>query len=171
MLTLDPSYLIISDPFWYRLPWADEMGLGAIRVCTLKGVTHSSLNHLDVSPDGARVDASIVGLIAKLNAIGCGTRFCCSGLQADHTAGANPRYRTTTMQAYILFDSYVPSIVRECAPPPLQWEGDRLGVLHRGVEDAELAAAWRTFEERLDALIRAHLSIPANSIDTLHAPS
>ncbi len=145
--SLMPSPITVSAPFWFTRPWATDRK--PLRVCTIRGLDHSSLNGLDTSEGGARVDASIAHLVAKLNLLGATTLFCCSGLKADHQSPIRPS------EAYILFADPVQSIgqLADCLPPPLGWtDPTRLAAMLKATDKA-LAAAWHTFEQRVDAML------------------
>ncbi len=153
-----------TEPYWWTRPWRT----GEVRVRTVGGLDYHPMNPMDTSEDGSvQVDASIAMLVIKLNAIGCRTSFCCSGLRADHRGETEDV--TGPTNGYILFAAPMPlSAMGPWLTEPLSIDGDSCLRAQPYATDEGLAEAWRVMEERLDAAVAAHA---ASELDTPAQPT
>lgn len=139
--------LTISPPVWVLKPWDATV---RVRTCYISGLPNSYANPKRF-PQGGRedypdapVDAGIAELIVALNAAGCPTTFCCSGLDEDHEDGKDPSQSGRSLAGYIAFDVSVAAKLGALISEPLYLEGDNVIRSRFGTPNATLRAAWDT---------------------------
>lgn len=132
-----PSPYHIAPAEWY-LPY--EGAHHRVRGSLVTGLTCPA--HYADSEGRLRIDATIAGLIVKLNRAGYSTEFSCSGLPEDHEEDMLDCF---TRMAYIAFQRYEPALP---IPHHLYWDHDCIRVRPETTIE-EMRAGWVVMEEGL----------------------